>query len=94
VVEFSLSIKTSVRIGVTFTYQPEIPILNSVEDEVELSILRASAVRVADILPYIAETIDREIEIAVEKVVANVSSQLFEQTQKELREQGYLDRQH
>ena len=93
-VEFSLSIKTSVRIGVTFTYQPEIPILNSVEDEVELSILRASAVRVADILPYIAETIDREIEIAVEKVVANVSSQLFEQTQKELREQGYLDRQH
>lgn len=47
--------------------------------------------KVSDVLPEIAESTEREIEMAVEKVLTGVASELIGKTQKALSEKGYLD---
>jgi fido (protein-threonine AMPylation protein) len=95
VVEFSLASKVPALASVYYTFQVEIPIHSSAEDEVVLINARQQstilAVRVADILPFIAKSTERLIEISVSNVLREVAVELNELTLKSLSEQGYLD---
>lgn len=95
VVEFSLAAKAPAVASVHYTYQVEIPIRSSAEDEIVLINSRQQSpiltVRVADILPLTAKSTERLIEISVGNVLREITLELSELTLKSLSEQGYLD---
>jgi hypothetical protein len=96
VVEFSLKAKQPASAEVHFTYQVEIPILSSMDEEI--AIIKSSdmqptilSVRVSDVLPSITENAERSISEGVNKVVTEISEELKEKITKSLKDQGYFD---
>ena len=96
VAEFSLKAKKPANAEVHFTYQVEISILSSMDEEI--AIIKSSdmqstilSVRVSDVLPSITENAERSISEGVNKVVTEISEELKEKITKSLKDQGYID---
>lgn len=96
VVEFSFKAKEPAHAEVQLTYQVEIPILSSMNEEIV--IVRSSdmqppilSIRVSDVLPSITENAENLVSEAVDKIVTEISKELKEKIIKSLKEQGYFD---